>query len=219
MRRALALISLCLLPAMPVAAAAPSVNAFKADMKHMHDAMQMRYSGQVDTDFARGMIPHHQGAVDMANTVLTYGKDDTVRWLAKAILVSQEEEIGIMTRWLDRRGLAEPSNDAKTREVRRFKRKHHKMMRKMDIAYTGNADLDFVCGMIPHHKGAIDMAAIEIAEGGWPEMLRLAKGIILSQQSDIALMQRWLKRNNYRCTLNKPAKPARHHGMKHHGHH
>ena len=62
--------------------------------------------------------------------------------------------------------------------------------------YTGESDRDFVTMMIPHHQGAIDMAKALLLYGKDPQMRRLAQEIITDQQSEIQLMQLWLKRNN-----------------------
>ena len=199
LRSALALLFICV--SAPASLAADATSSYKADMKKMHRAMQMHYSGDVDSDFARGMIPHHQGALDMARTQQTYGNDEFISMIVDNIALSQMEEIGSMSRWLDRIGKAEPSADADTPETLAFKTAMRQMHHDMNIAYSGNADLDFVCGMIPHHEGAIAMAKIEMEHGGNPEMLRLSKNIILAQQSDIALMKSWLKDHNYTCHL------------------
>jgi uncharacterized protein (DUF305 family) len=53
-------------------------------------------TGDPDHDFAAMMIPHHQGAVDMAKLELLYGKDPTLRRLAQEIIVTQEQEIEVM---------------------------------------------------------------------------------------------------------------------------
>ena len=70
-----------------------------------------------------------------------------------------------------------------------------KMHGAMDIAFTGNADVDFVKGMIPHHAGAVDMAKTALAFGKDPEVRKLAEEIIKAQESEIAMMRAWLKRN------------------------
>jgi len=57
---------------------------------------------------------------------------------------------------------------------------------------TGNPDRDFAAMMIPHHQGAIDMAKVELIYGRDPVLRRLAQGIIVEQQQEIELMQRYL---------------------------
>jgi hypothetical protein len=70
------------------------------------------------------------------------------------------------------------------------------MHRGMHTAeYTGDADHDFVTMMIPHHQGAIDMAKALLLYGKDPQMRRLAQEIITDQQSEIQLMQLWLKQH------------------------
>jgi len=58
---------------------------------------------------------------------------------------------------------------------------------------SGNADIDFVRLMLPHHQAAIDMAKTQLLYGKDPQMRRLAQEIITDQQSEIELMQRWLR--------------------------
>src|SRR5947209_14581307 len=62
----------------------------------MHSAMHVPYSGDADRDFARMMIPHHQGAIDMALAELRYGKDERLKRLAQEIVVAQKQEIAVM---------------------------------------------------------------------------------------------------------------------------
>ncbi len=68
-----------------------------------------------------------------------------------------------------------------------------KMMAAMDRPMTGNADQDFVAGMLPHHQGAVDMAKTELQYGKDPAMRRLSRGIIAAQEREIAQMQAWRK--------------------------
>lgn len=58
-------------------------------------------NGDPDHDFATAMIPHHQGAIDMARAELLYGKDPVLRRLAQEIIVTQQQEIAVMQRQLD----------------------------------------------------------------------------------------------------------------------
>jgi uncharacterized protein (DUF305 family) len=57
----------------------PSSLAFHAINAKMHEGMDIAFTGNADIDFVRGMIPHHQGAVDMAKTVIAFGKDPQIR--------------------------------------------------------------------------------------------------------------------------------------------
>lgn len=92
--------------AMPHGEAHPATDAattaaYGEAMERMHAAMAaMAYTGNADIDFARGMIPHHQAAIDMAVILLENGKDPQIRALAQAIIAAQEHEIAELEAWL-----------------------------------------------------------------------------------------------------------------------
>ena len=67
----------------------------------------------------------------------------------------------------------------------------------MDITYTGNADADFIMGMIPHHQGAVNMARIVLEHGTDPEVRKLAEAVIAAQEAEITWMKEWLAKNGY----------------------
>jgi uncharacterized protein (DUF305 family) len=84
-------------------AEAPSTTAYRAANARMHRDMDIRFTGDADRDFAAGMIPHHQGAIDMAKVVLANGKDPELRKLAEDIIKAQEGEIAFLKAWLAKR--------------------------------------------------------------------------------------------------------------------
>lgn len=78
------------------AEAAPFLAEQAAAMDKMMAAMAVKPTGDVDVDFVAMMIPHHQGAIDMALAVLRYGKNEQIWRLAQEIIVEQQQEIVAM---------------------------------------------------------------------------------------------------------------------------
>lgn len=92
-------------PASSHDAAGDSTSAFKAADERMMKSMEgVPYTGNADDDFVSHMIPHHQGAVDMAEVEAKHGKDPQLKRLAQQIITSQRHEIEFMKRWQSKHG-------------------------------------------------------------------------------------------------------------------
>ena len=80
----------------------------------------------------------------------------------------------------------------KTATMKAYTAANDKMHRDMNIPMTGNADVDFVQGMIPHHQGAVDMAKIVLQSGADPEIKTMAQATLAAQEKEIAMFRAWL---------------------------
>ena len=98
-RTALIVAALATLPIVAVAQEA-ATQAFATVMEKMMADMHMQPSGDADKDFAMMMIPHHQGAIDMAKVELEYGDDPEMRAVAEKVIEAQEKEIAELKAWL-----------------------------------------------------------------------------------------------------------------------
>ncbi|WAI88755.1 hypothetical protein SC65A3_02237 [Psychrobacter sp. SC65A.3] len=175
----------------------PMTDIFKdytKSMTDMHNEMMvgMAYNDP-DTAFAKSMLGHHHGAVDMAKIELKYGTDETMRKLAKDIIDSQQLEIDIINKWL----ASHPDAPKPKPNTQVMQQAYTAGMQAMhDDMMTGIAnpipDMAFARGMLPHHRGAVDMAMIQLQYGTDKEMRKLAQDIIDVQQPEIIWLQEWI---------------------------
>lgn len=170
---------------------------YKASMTDMHAQMMRGVAfNDPDSAFAQGMLGHHTGALAMAEIELKYGTDKQMRQLAQEIIKAQKIEMKQMQKWLD----SHPDASAPMADTQAMQQAYNEgmdtMHGKMMIGITDPlADMAFARGMLPHHKGAVAMAQVQLQYGKDPEMLQLAQEIITAQQPEIEQMQNWIKAN------------------------
>lgn len=166
-------------------------------MDDMHeDMMEGVQANDADVAFAKGMIAHHEGAVDMAEVQLKYGKDEDMRKLATDIIAAQEAEIKQMENWLETNPDTEEQDYTKGMHkayLDSMKSFHEDMMQGV---LSEDADMAFAKGMLPHHQGAVAMAEVQIKYGKDKQMRKLAQDIIDAQKSEIDLMQDWINQHS-----------------------
>ena len=173
--------------------ASPATREFKAAHAKMMQNMDVPFTGDPDVDFRTHMIPHHQGAVDMSRVAMRHANDPWTRQVAEAISTAQPREIYEFQGWLARSAMA-PSRTSDKASTREYKAAHAKMMRNMEMPFSGNPDVDFRMHMIPHHQGAIDMARVALRYAKDPWTRQEAEAIIIAQQQEIYEFQNWLAR-------------------------
>ena len=156
----------------------------------MMDASQMlMQNGEYsDERFIDAMVPHHQGAIDMANVALENAEHPELQQLAQNIIADQQREIDELKAIKERLyGTAAVPTEADPEEM--------KMMGMMadpkELANQQPFDRAFIDAMIPHHQSAIDMANVAFEQTGDAEIKNLALGIVTAQQQEIQQMTGW----------------------------
>lgn len=152
---------------------------------------------EYDLRFIDAMIPHHEGALVMAEAVLSNSSRDELKALAKEIIEAQKQEITEMQEW---RKAWYPS--APSKPIAWHSGMNHSMpMTEVQISAMGmdmdlgeaddEFDLRFIDAMIPHHEAAVTMAQDMLNKSQREEMQKLANDIINSQQAEINQLKSW----------------------------
>jgi len=142
-----------------------------------------------DVTFVQGMLPHHRGALEMAQLAEGRAQDPRVLDLASRIEAAQDPEIQTMTGWLEDWGKTESDSmggmDMGDMDMGGMD------MDTSSLETASGAEFDrlFLQMMTEHHSGAVDMAKTEIADGQNPDAIDLARSIEESQTAEIQEMQ------------------------------
>lgn len=152
---------------------------------------------EYDLRFIDGMIPHHQGAVDMAKEAQEKSQRAEIQALSDEIISAQKTEIEQLKQW--RQAWYPDAGDQPIayhpqmgHSMEMTEEQRQSMMMTQDLgAADAEFDLRFINAMIPHHEGAIIMAEDVLAKSERPEIKQLAQEIIASQQQEIDQMKEW----------------------------
>lgn len=151
----------------------------------------------LDMRFIDAMIPHHQGAIEMATEVQQKSKRPELLKLAKDIIQAQEKEITQMKQWrkawYPNASDTPMAYDGKMGHMMAMSTEQMQaMMMRQDLgAADAQFDLRFLNAMIPHHEGAVAMAKEVLTKSKRPEIQTLAKAIVSSQNAEIKQMMDW----------------------------
>jgi uncharacterized protein (DUF305 family) len=167
---------------------------YTRSMTRMHDEMMigMGYNDP-DTAFAKGMLGHHRGAVEMAKIELKYGTDEAMRQLAQDVITAQQAEIDVLNKWLASHPDAAKPKPNTVAMQQAYAKSMENMHGEMTLGVADPVpDMAFARGMLPHHIAAVDMAKVQLEYGTDEEMRQLAQGVIDTQQTEIDVMKNWI---------------------------
>jgi uncharacterized protein (DUF305 family) len=137
-----------------------------------------------DAAFVDAMVPHHEGAVEMAQLAHENAGHEEIRTFAQDIISAQSAEIDLFAQIREKLG-------GSTTEM--FQEDMAGMMGMSEdpqqLAHQRPFDRAFIDAMIPYHELAIAMANVALQESEDPEILRIAGGIVSSQEGEISQMR------------------------------
>lgn len=149
-----------------------------------------------DVTFAKGMIPHHRQAIEMADLAPSRAESAEVKKLAADIKKAQDPEIRTLSGWLTSWGEEVPAEGAMDHSMHGG----GGMMTAEEMQQLKNSsgkafDTAFMEMMIKHHEGAVEMARTEQADGAYAPAKEMAGQIITSQSAEIEQMNKLLGKN------------------------
>jgi uncharacterized protein (DUF305 family) len=149
--------------------------------------MVMENGKYSDKAFIDAMVPHHQGAVEMAEVALQNAEHEQIKQLSRNIISTQRAEIEELKAIKQQEfGTSKVSMEMSAQEMQ--------MMGMTDpdaLANKNPFDRAFIDAMIPHHQSAIAMAQVALEESENPQIKELARNIVSAQQREIEQMLQW----------------------------
>ena len=162
---------------------------FTAAETKMPEAMMGAHGADVGETWARKMIPHHQGALDMSEIVVRDGQDADIRRMAQKTIEMQTQDIAELRRWLDGRA----SGAVGLPPQGPFEPVEARMKEAMAAASGADADHLWARKMIAHHQGSLDMGRIVLDQTEDAEIRRMAQKTVEMQTGDIRELEAWLE--------------------------
>jgi uncharacterized protein (DUF305 family)/predicted small secreted protein len=140
-----------------------------------------------DKAFIDAMVPHHQGAIAMAEVALKNAEHEEIKQLSQNIISSQQAEIEELKAIKEEEyGTSEVPMEMGPEQMRGMG-----MMNPEQLAHSEPFDKAFIGAMIPHHQSAIEMANVAEENTNNPRIRELAKNIVSAQQREIGQMEQW----------------------------
>ncbi len=157
----------------------------------MASGMVMKNGKYSDERFIDAMVPHHEGAVDMAEVALKNAEHEQIKQLAEDIVSAQEAEIReLKSIKQEEFGTSRVPMDTNAEQMEGM----GMMTDPQSLADEDPFDKAFIDNMIPHHRSAIEMAQVAATETNNPDIKDLATNIVEAQKSEISQMEQWRKR-------------------------
>jgi uncharacterized protein (DUF305 family) len=150
--------------------------------------MLMENGEYSDRRFIDAMVPHHQGAMAMAEVALKNAEHEEIKELSRNIISSQQAEIEeLKAIKKEEFGTSNVPMEMSQEQMRGI----GMMMDPQQLANREPSDKAFIDAMIPHHQSAIEMAQVALENSDNPKIKELAQNIISAQKREIEQMKQW----------------------------
>ncbi|WP_053832018.1 DUF305 domain-containing protein [Paraclostridium bifermentans] len=167
------------------------LNEQKPEMSTMMEDMKnIKHTGDPAIDFLYGMIPHHKAAIEMSESLLKYGGENTeIKKIAENIITNQSKEIEEMKDMIKRMELNPKIDEKKEQD---YFKEYNNLLNKHknnDMSNVNSVDKAFAMEMIKHHEIAVSMSEIVLKYTDNKDVVDLAQNIIESQKAEIKQMR------------------------------